>query len=174
MNKIPTEIYIIIFEYLEFKDKLNFSIINKKAYISFKNVIKKIKSKSLYEDKELLKYIILNTKLKSLIHENEELLKYIEKYISDIGMSLIIDLPITFKDGSIKYEVNYNFDYKGMEPIECRIRDYGTEIIVHKNKIYLNEGRCLSFAYQITRLKCLDKEINSLHDAIKIIKKIKS
>lgn len=47
-HDVPNEIYIIIYDYLDFNDKINFSRTNRKSYFIFKSIIKDINIKILF------------------------------------------------------------------------------------------------------------------------------
>lgn len=73
IDNIPNEIYMIICEYLDFNDKINFSRTNKKSYITFKNTIQ-------------------NNSIRYLLNKDIKTSYYIKKYLEDNEIYVFMNL----------------------------------------------------------------------------------
>lgn len=93
MGNLPNEIYIIIYEYLDFKDKIQFSNTNKKLYIIFRNIIK-------------------NTNINILLNKDIAASYYIKKFLknNDINISMNLNHNNYYFKGieEVDYKLTYN------------------------------------------------------------------
>lgn len=95
MNSIPNEIYMIIYEYLDFNDKVNFSRTNRNLYIIFKNIIQ-------------------NTDIKILYNKNIKSSNYVMKYLEDNKINISMNLNYNnnyYKGLSKKRDCNIQKSY---------------------------------------------------------------
>ncbi len=138
IDNIPNEIYIIIYEYLDFNDKICFSNVNKRSYIIFKSIIE-------------------NTDISLLLNKDIKASYYIKNYLENNKINIFMNL-------------DYNKRYiKGLEEIDYKITYNKKEIIIYKKHIYENNGKNINFGFEAKKLKCIDKEINSINDLLKKI-----
>lgn len=93
INIIPNEIYIIIYSFLEFNDKINFSNTNRRSYIIFKDIIKSTNINLLLDKNIKSSYYIKN---------------YLEKHKINIFMNLNYDNNYLRGLEEIDYKFKYN------------------------------------------------------------------
>lgn len=134
MNSIPNEIYMIIYEYLDFNDKVNFSRTNRNLYIIFKNIIQ-------------------NTDIKILYNKNIKSSNYIMKYLEDNKINISMNL---------NYNNNYykgldEIDYK----ITCQKKEI---VIYKNHIYENNINKNINFGFETKKLKCIDDELNTISD----------
>lgn len=93
IDSIPNEIYIIIYDYLEFNDKINLSSVNRRSYTLFKKII---------EDCNIR--LLLNKDIKASY--------YIKKYLENkkVNVYMNLDYNKTYFKGleEIDYKISYN------------------------------------------------------------------
>lgn len=130
---------MIIYEYLEFNDKINFSKINKRSYIIFKNSIK-------------------NNSIKNLLNKDINASYYIKNYLENNNLHVFINL---------NHNINYykgleEIDFKVKNGKKEIILYKGH---IYEN----NCNKEINFGFETRKLKCIDNEIKLiLLDKIKI------
>lgn len=97
INSIPNEIYMIIYDYLDFNDKINFSRTNKKSYIIFKRIIQ-------------------NTNIKILLNKDIKTSNYIKKYLEDNKLHVFMNLNNNSYYKGLE-EIDYKITYYKKEII---------------------------------------------------------
>lgn len=93
IDNIPNEIYIIIYDYLDFNDKISFSNVNKRSYIVFKSIIE-------------------NNSIGLLLNKDIKASYYIKKYLENNKINIFMNLDYNksyFKGlEEIDYKITYN------------------------------------------------------------------
>lgn len=140
INYFPNELYIIIYEYLDFKDKIQLSKTNKRFYIIFRTII------------------IQNTNINILLDKDIMASYYIKNYFENNKIDVLMNLNYN------------NYYFKGIEEIDYKITYNKKEIIIYKKNIYENSGRRINFGFETKKLKCINNEIKLINDLIKKLK----
>lgn len=140
INTIPNEIYMIIYEYLDFKDKINFSKTNKRSYITFKNTMQ-------------------NYSIKYLLNKDIKASYYIKKYLEDNKIYVFMNL--NYNDNYYKglEEIDFKIS-KGKKEI----------IIYKNHIYENICNRKINFGFETKKLKCIDDEIKLISDLLDKIK----
>jgi hypothetical protein len=93
IDNIPNEIYMIIYEYLDFNNRISFSNVNKRSYIIFKSIIK-------------------NSNITLLLDKDIKASHYIRNYLKNQEMDIFINLDYNksyFKGlEEIDYKITFN------------------------------------------------------------------
>lgn len=93
LDNIPNEIYIIIYEYLNFNNRISFSNVNKRSYIIFKSIINK-------------------SDINLLLDKDIKTSHYIRNYLKNEKMEIFINLEYNkchFKGlEEIDYKISFN------------------------------------------------------------------
>jgi hypothetical protein len=136
INIIPNEIYLIIYEYLDFNDKINFSKINRKSYIIFKSTIQKYNVKCL-----------LNKDIKASY--------YIKKYLEDNEIYVFMNLNYNNSYYKGLEEIDFKISNDKKEIIIYKNHIYENTC-----------NRKVNFGFETKKLKCIDDEINIISDLL--------
>jgi hypothetical protein len=140
INNIPNEIYMIIYEYLDFNDKINFSRTNRKSYITFKNTIR-------------------DTNIKVLLNKDIKASYYIKKYLEDNKIEVFINLNHNNNYYKGLEEIDYKITYDKKEII-----------IYNNHIYENNLNKKVNFGFETKILKCIDDEIKLINDLLEKIK----
>lgn len=140
INLIPNEIYMIIYNYLDFNDKINFSKINKRSYIIFKSTIQ-------------------NYSVKHLLNKDIKASYYIKKYLEDNKIYVFMNL--NYNDSYYKglEEIDFKISNNKKEIIIYKNHIYEN-----------NHNRKINFGFETKKLRCIDDEIKLISDLLDKIK----
>lgn len=139
-DNLPNEIYMIIYQYLDFNDKINFSKTHRKSYIVFKNIIK-------------------NTNINVLLNKDIKASHYIKKYLEDNKIEVFINLNNNNNYYKGLEEIDYKITYNKKE-----------FIIYNNHIYENNLNKKINFGFETKKLKCIDDEINLINDLLEKIK----
>lgn len=139
-SSMPNEIYMIIYEYLDFNDKINFSRINRNLYIIFKNIIQ-------------------NTNIKILCNKNIKSSNYIMKYLENNKIYVFMNLNYNNNYYKGLDEIDYRMIYQKKEIVIYKNHIYEN-----------NNNKNINFGFETKKLKCIDDEINTISDLLKKFK----
>jgi hypothetical protein len=136
INVIPNEIYMIIYEYLEFNDKINFSKANKRSYIIFKNSIK-------------------NNSVKYLLNKDIKASYYIKNYLENNKLHVFMNLNYNNNYYKGLEEIDFKVTNGKKEIILYKNHIYEN-----------NCNKKINFGFETKKLKCIDDKIKLISDLL--------